>query len=203
VLLKEIHHRVKNNLQVISSMLRLQARNIDDQLTLQVLEESQNRIRSMALIHERLYRSENLAKVDFGVYIRDLAVHLVRSYKAYSGRVDLNVKADGIFLDIDTAIPCGLIVNELICNSMKYAFPNDGKGKIRVEIRSDHDDRSDKEQLTMIVGDDGIGIPSDLDYQNTGSLGLQLVNALVDQLEGSIEMCSNEGTEFKITFAMP
>ncbi len=203
VLLKEIHHRVKNNLQVISSMLRLQARNVGDQLTLQVLEESQNRIRSMALIHERLYRSQDLAKVDFGVYIRDLAIHLVRSYQAHLSHIDLNVDADGIFLDVDTAIPCGLIVNELISNSMKYAFPDTDKGKILVEIHSNHNDGSDKEQLTMVVSDNGVGIPPDLDYRNTGSLGLQLVNALVDQLEGSLELHNNEGTEFKITFAMP
>ncbi|MCP4542217.1 MAG: GAF domain-containing protein [Chloroflexi bacterium] len=197
VLLKEIHHRVKNNLQVISSMLRLQARNVDDQLTLQVLEESQNRIRSMALIHERLYRSQDLAKVDFGVYIRDLAIHLVHSYKTYSGGVDLDVNVEDIFLDIDTAIPCGLIANELICNSMKYAFPSNDRGKINVDVYVN------QEQLTMIISDDGVGIPPDLDYRNTGSLGLQLVNALVDQLEGSIELYNNEGTEFKITFAMP
>ncbi len=203
VLLKEVHHRVKNNLQVISSMLSLQAQSVEDQSTLRVLKESQNRIRSMALIHERLYRSPDLAKVGFGVYVRDLATHLVRSYKSESGRVNLIVDADDISLDIDTAIPCGLIVNELICNSLKYAFPNGSEGEIRVEIHSDRVDLSDHERLTMIVSDDGVGLPKDLDLRNTGSLGLQLVNALTDQLEGSMEFCSNGGTEFKITFAAP
>jgi PAS domain S-box-containing protein len=198
VLLKEIHHRVKNNLQVISSMLNLQAQSIEDQSTLRVLQESQNRIRSMALIHERLYRSEDLARVDFGVYIRDLATHLVRSYRARSGPVNLRVDADGVFLDIDTAISCGLIVNELICNSLKYAFPDDSEGEIRVEIHLDQDD-----QLTMIVSDDGVGLPEGLDFRNTGSLGLQLVNALVGQLEGNVEFRNNRGTECRIVFATP
>ncbi|MEE8392665.1 MAG: histidine kinase dimerization/phosphoacceptor domain -containing protein [Anaerolineae bacterium] len=198
VLLKEIHHRVKNNLQVVSSMLSLQARSVKDESTLKVLQESQNRVRSMALIHERLYRSHDLARVDFGVYIRDLAAQLVRSYRSYSGPVNLTVDADDVFLDIDTAIPCGLITNELISNSLKYAFPNGREGEIRIKIHSDHDD-----QLTMIVSDNGIGLPEGLDFRNTESLGMQLVNALVDQMEGSVELRSNGGTEFKITFAAP
>jgi two-component sensor histidine kinase len=198
VLLKEVHHRVKNNLQVISSMLNLQARNVEDPLTLRVLQESQSRIQSMALVHERLYRSQDLAQIDFGVYIRDLAAHLVRSYGANLEHVDLKVDVDGIFLDIDTAIACGLIVNELICNSLKYAFPDGGVGEVCVEIHSDP-----KNQLTMIVSDNGVGIPKDIDIWNTGSLGLQLVNALTRQLEGSLELCGDGGTEFKLTFATP
>jgi two-component sensor histidine kinase len=198
VLLKEIHHRVKNNLQVVSSLLSLQSQTVDSPAALEVLQESQNRIRSMALIHERLYRSENLAQVDFAVYIRDLATFLVRSYRAHLGPIDLNIEAEGVLLGIDTAIPCGLITNELISNALKHAFPNGNRGEIRVKIGADGD-----RQFTMIVGDNGVGFPPDVDFRNTESLGMQLVNTLVDQLEGTVELRSDGGTEFTIRFAAP
>ena len=213
VLLKEIHHRVKNNLQVISSLLSLQSKGIEDQSSLELFRESRDRIRSMALIHEKLYRSRDLARVDFSEYIRSLAAYLVRSYRASSGPVALKVNADDVLLGIDTAVPCGLIINELISNSLKHAFPPNGdkpagvdpmvngpdikEGEIRVELCSDQD-----HQLTLIVGDNGVGFPEGLDFRETESLGMQLVNTLVGQLDGTVELYCNGGTQFKITFPM-
>ncbi|MGD1993980.1 MAG: histidine kinase dimerization/phosphoacceptor domain -containing protein, partial [Anaerolineae bacterium] len=198
VLLREIHHRVKNNLQVVSSLLSLQSRIVDNPAVLEVLNESQNRIRSMALIHERLYRSEDLAWVDFGVYIRDLATFLIRSYRSHPGPIDLKIEAEGVFLNMDVAIPCGLITNELVSNALKHAFPHGKGGQIHIEIKP-QDDR----QFTMIVGDDGVGFPAHVDFRNTESLGLQLVNTLVQQLDGTVELRCDGGTEFTIRFSNP
>ena len=198
VLLKEIHHRVKNNLQVISSLLSLQSRCIEDQSVLELFQESQNRIRSMALIHEKLYRSQDLVRIDFAEYIRNLATHLVRSYRANLGTVNLKVDANDVSLSVDAAVPCGLIINELVSNSLKHAFIDGREGEIRIELRSDRD-----HQLTLIVGDNGVGFPRDLDFRSTESLGMQLVNTLTNQLDGTVELHSNGGTEFKITFTTP
>ena len=197
VLLKEIHHRVKNNLQVISSLLNLQSRYIEDQSVLELFQESQNRVRSMALIHEKLYRSQDLARINFAEYIRNLATHLVRSYRANSGPVSLKVDANDVSLSIDAAVPCGLIINELVSNSLKYAFKDGREGEIRIELRSDRD-----RQVTLIVADNGVGFPKDLDFRYTESLGMQLVNTLTNQLDGTVELHSNGGTEFKITFTL-
>jgi PAS domain S-box-containing protein len=206
VLLKEIHHRVKNNLQVISSLLSLQSRCIEDQSVLKLFQESQNRVRSMALIHEKLYRSQDLTRINFAEYIRNLATSLLRSYRANSGPVSLKVNANDVSLSIDAAVPCGLIINELVSNSLKYAFPplpsfppdggDERGGEIRIEIRSDRD-----HQVTLIVADNGVGFPKGLDFRHTESLGMQLVNTLTNQLDGTVELHSNGGTEFKITFA--
>ena len=195
LLLKEIHHRVKNNLQVISSLLSLQSQSIESQSALEIFKESQNRIRTMALIHEKLYRSRDLARVDFADYIRNLATYLVRSYRAYSGPVSLKIDADGVSLGIDAAIPCGLIVNELVSNALKHAFPDGRAGEIRIGLYPDGG-----RQLTLVVADDGVGFPEGLDFQNTESLGMQLVNTLANQLDGTVELHDNGGTEFKITF---
>ena len=200
VLLKEIHHRVKNNLQVISSLLSLQSRCIEDQSVLELFQESQNRVRSMALIHEKLYRSHDLARIDFAEYIHNLAAHLVRSYRATSGPVSLKVDANDVSLSVDAAVPCGLIINELVSNSLKHAaFEAQGggrEGEIRIELRSDRD-----HQVTLIVADNGVGFPKDLDFRHTESLGMQLINTLTNQLDGTVELRSNGGTEFRITFA--
>jgi two-component sensor histidine kinase len=199
VLLKEIHHRVKNNLQIVSSLLHLQSQYVKDQPALDVLVESQNRIRSMALIHERLYRSQDLASIDFAVYIRDLTNHLIRSYRARPSPVDLQIDAQDVYLAVDTAIPCGLIINELISNALKHAFPDGKAGEIRIKMELEG-----TRHFTLIVADNGRGFPPDIDFQNTESLGMQLVNTLVNQLDGTIELRShNKGTEFKITFAAP
>jgi PAS domain S-box-containing protein len=193
VLLREIHHRVKNNLQIISSLLNLQSDYIEDKRDLEMIKESQDRVKSMALIHEKLYRSENLAEINSREYITELVQDLVRSYFA-GGGIALVIEVDDFPLEIDAAIPCGLIINELVSNSLKHAFP-DGKGKLTVRLRSV--DRS----AELIVCDDGVGIPEDVDFRNTESLGLRLVTILVeDQIGGEIRLDRSKGTAFYITF---
>lgn len=194
VLLKEIHHRVKNNLQVISSLLNLQCRSITDEQTLAIFQESQHRVESMAYIHEQLYQSKDLSRIDFAEYIRKLAANLFCAYEASTNAITLKIDSENVLLDIQAAIPCGLIVNELVSNSLKYAFSTDKKGEISIEFNSVDDN------FTLIVSDNGKGFPQDLDFRNTESLGLQLVNALTEQLEGNIELDNSIGTEFKITF---
>jgi len=198
VLLKEIHHRVKNNLQIISSLLKLQSSYIKDEQGLTMFKDSQNRIRSMALIHEKLYQSQDLSRIDFAEYIRDLTLTLLRSYKANAQEIKLKTQVNNIWLNVDTAIPCGLIINELISNCLKHAFPSssnkDNEICIKIDSSPDH-------QFTLVVSDNGIGLPPELDFQNTESLGLELVCSLAEQLEGNIELNRNHGTSFKITFA--
>jgi two-component sensor histidine kinase len=198
ILLREIHHRVKNNLQVISSLLYLQSKEIEDKETLEMFLESQHRVRSMALVHERLYRTEDLAKVDGAEYIRDLVGYLHRSYSAAAGLIKSTVKVDDSSLGIDTAIPCGLIINELVSNSLKHAFPDGREGQVLVQLGLDSDG-----VYTLIISDDGVGLPESLDFRNTKSLGLRLVNTLVDQLGGTIELDRSGGTAFMITFTAP
>ena len=194
VLLKEIHHRVKNNLQIISSLLNLQSRYIEDKNALGVFKESQNRIKSMALIHEKLYQSKDLTRIDFTEYIRSLTFHLFHSYSVDQSRVVLSVNSEGVMFDIDTAIPCGLIINEIVSNSLKYAFPGGRKGKISIDIRVEG------KKYVLVISDNGIGFPEDLDFQNTETLGLRLVNILVGQINGVITMYTCGGTSFKIEF---
>jgi PAS domain S-box-containing protein len=195
ILLKEIHHRVKNNLQVISSLLNLQAYNSSDPQLLKILREGQNRIRSMALVHEKLYQSKDLSRIDFAEYIRNLAVHLFHSYQVDPGRVQLKQDIEGIFLDINTGIPCGLIMNELISNSLKHAFPGGRSGNVYLELK-----RQDDRRLCLVVRDDGIGLPEDLDIQKTKTLGMQIVTLLAYQIDGTIELSRKPGTEFRILF---
>jgi PAS domain S-box-containing protein len=195
ILLKEIHHRVKNNLQVISSLLNLQAYNSSDPQLLKILREGQNRIRSMALVHEKLYQSKDLSRIDFAEYIRNLAVHLFHSYQVDPGRVQLKQDIEGIFLDINTGIPCGLIMNELISNSLKHAFPGGRSGNVYLELK-----RQDDRRLCLVVRDDGIGLPEGLDIQKTKTLGMQIVTLLAYQLDGTIELSRKQGTEFRILF---
>ena len=196
VLLKEIHHRVKNNLQIISSLLNLQAPNLQDPVALAQFQDSQNRIRTMALIHERLYRSDDLARIDFDPYLQDLTRQLLQGYQDQGKGVRLKVKAENVQFDIDTAIPCGLIVNELVSNALKHAFPDERKGEISVELG--RYDGNGHYRLT--VCDDGVGMPPEMDWRNTPSLGLQLVNSLVYQLDGSLEMNGESGTKYFIQF---
>jgi two-component sensor histidine kinase len=198
VLLKEIHHRVKNNLQVISSLLNLQSGLIQDPRITEAFKDSQNRVRSMALIHERLYQSENLAVIDFSDYVRNLAEHLLLSYGVGAENVTLDVEADTVFLDIDTAAPCGLMLNELVSNALKHAFPDNRKGQIQVGLCADQDGH-----LAITVDDDGVGFPKGVDAQSSNSLGLQLVHTLVRQLDGHLEMHSGNGTTFSVTFPIP
>jgi two-component sensor histidine kinase len=196
VLLKEIHHRVKNNLQVISSLLDLQANHIHDERTIEMFRDSQNRVSSMGLIHERLYQAEDLARIDFADYIRDLANNLFYSYSVDAAYVTLATHVDDVVLDVDRGIPCGLIINELVSNSLKYAFPNGQKGEIHIDLH--HRD----EQFLLVVRDDGVGIPDGIDLQHTPSLGLKLVNTLVRQLKGKIALERKNGTKFTIEFSV-
>jgi two-component sensor histidine kinase len=193
VLLKEIHHRVKNNLQIISSLLNLQGQQIEDPQIVGALRDSQNRVRSMALIHEQLYGAHDLARIDFGAYIHQLASHLFRSYRADS-KVALDLKVEEINLRIDEAIPCGLILNELVSNALKHAFPDGRAGRIQVALGVDGG------QVALAVSDDGVGLPEGFDHRTSTSLGLQLVNSLVSQLDGEVMLEPGHGTGFNVTF---
>ncbi|HUH66243.1 MAG TPA: PAS domain S-box protein [Syntrophales bacterium] len=196
ILLKEIHHRVKNNLQVIMSLLRHQAEYAQDQRIHDIFLESQSRIKAMSFIHEKLYQSDNLAKVDLRDYISSLAKSLFSTYKVNAAQIKLAVDADGISLGVDTAIPCGLIINELVSNSLKHAFPDNRTGKIDITVRP-----VGPGELELVVGDDGVGVPMDLDIINAKSLGLHLVTLLAkNQLRGHIEMVRYRGTSFRIRF---
>jgi PAS domain S-box-containing protein len=169
VLLKEIHHRVKNNLQVIVSLLNLQSKHVKDKHDLEIFKDSQNRIKSMAFIHDKLYQSKDLASIDFAEYIENLASHLFTTYSVSSSAIKLVADVKDVPLDINSAIPCGLIINELISNSLKYAFPDGQGGKILIKLYASKDDT-----FTLIISDKGIGLPEDLDFRNTESLGLQV-----------------------------
>jgi two-component sensor histidine kinase len=194
VLLKEIHHRVKNNLQVISSILNLQSSFVKDKKTLEILEESRNRIRSMAIIHENLYQTTNFSSIDFSSYLENLCSNLISSYHLYSGAVQLHTELEKVELVLDQAIPCGLLVNELITNSLKYAFPEGRSGEISVQLFEKNN------RINLRIGDDGIGMPEDYDILNSDTLGLQLVSTLVEQLDGEIHVDNSKGIKYLITF---
>jgi len=196
VLLKEIHHRVKNNLQIISSLLYLQSKGVKDEKTLEVFRDSQSCVKSMALIHEKIYASGDLAKIDFGEYIRDLTDNLFSSYGINADKVALKIDVKDVSFGVNLAVPCGLIINELISNSLKHAFPEGKTGEIVVSLRV-----AKEKEVELIVSDNGIGIPEDLDYKNTDSLGTQLVVNLVEkQLKGTIELDRKGGTTLTIKF---
>jgi PAS domain S-box-containing protein len=195
-LLREIHHRVKNNLQVTSSLLRLQAAAIGDDRSREMFEETESRIRSMALVHEKLYQSTNLSRIDFADYIRSLGALLFSSSAINPSNVTLDVTGGEIYLSIDTAVPCGLIVNELLSNSLKHAFPGDRIGTIRVRLEEQAEG-----WIRASVRDDGIGLPADFDPTRTSTLGLQLVHGLVQQIDGRITIeGTGEGAGFVIEF---
>ncbi|MEH1864252.1 MAG: PAS domain S-box protein [Nostoc sp.] len=200
VLLKEIHHRVKNNLGIVSSLLQMQCRRTKDPVVTDVLRDSQNRIASIALVHEKLYRSEDLADIDFAQYIPDLTTHLFDSYNVNSSQIHLNIQVDEASLDIETAIPCGLIINELVSNALKYAFVgNTFVGNIRGEIEVKFYQESES-IFTLIIRDNGLGLPENFDSKKSKTLGITLVQGLVKQLRGKLEIKSHQGTQFKITF---
>jgi PAS domain S-box-containing protein len=193
LLLKEVHHRVKNNLQIISSLLNLQLNVITNKETREMVRESQNRVRSMALIHEKLYQSGNLAQIGLEEYLRSLTRDLFRSYGA-SG-VNLRMEVEEIRLDVDTAIPCGLMVNELVSNALKYAFPDGKEGEILVKCTQVSRDR-----VALTVADNGAGLPEDVERKAGESLGFQLIHLLVKQLRGTLDIVRGGGTTFQITF---
>lgn len=192
LLLKEIHHRVKNNLQIVSTLLDLQAEHITDPRAHAMFMESRSRVRSMALIHERLYRAADLAHVDVAEYTRQLALDLYHGYRVSTDEIELDVSVSTPPLPIDIAIPCGLLLNELIANSLKHAF--EGGGRISVTLRNE------EATNVLIVCDTGRGFPADFDIRSTSSFGLQLVNTLVDQLDGEISTNHGPGAEITVRF---
>lgn len=194
VLLKEIHHRVKNNLQVISSILNLQSSFVKDKHTLEILDESRNRIRSMAMIHENLYRTTNFSSIDFKAYMENLSQNLISSYHVQLSRVNLKTEMDQVELVLDQAIPCGLLVNELITNSLKYAFIGRDEGEVYIGLKEVDG------KVELRIEDNGVGLPGDYDIMKSDTLGLQLVSTLTEQLDGQISVVSREGTKYLITF---
>jgi PAS domain S-box-containing protein len=197
VLLGEIHHRVKNNLQIVHSLLDLQSNNISDQVVLSMLRESQNRIRSMALIHQTLYQSKDFARVDFRAFLDSLAPTLISSYGVRADRVSLILNATEVQLPINAAIPCGLVVNELISNALKHAFPGDAHGEISVDLSS-----GSPTTVVLAVSDNGVGISEEFDMAQTATLGLQLVTMLADQLGGKLEVQRRNPTRFTLCFPL-
>ena len=195
-LLREVHHRVKNNMQVMSGLLDLQAKSNGNPELINMLHASQDRIRSMALVHERLYASNNFARIDLAGYARALSQDLFQSYSIDSGKIDLIIQADDGQVDINKAIPCGLILNELISNALKHAFPGDGPGEIKIIIHE-----TENVEIEIAVCDNGLGLPDDIDIHQPRSVGLYLVNGLVkNQLDGQINVTRDAGTEIRIKF---
>jgi len=197
ILLREIHHRVKNNLQIIASLLNLQSRYITDPKVLESIKDSQSRVRAMALAHERIYRSHNLSDINLKDYLNYLTKQILQFYNVNQYPIGISVTMDAIMADIDTVIPVGLILNELVSNSLKHAFPDGRKGTISIEGFPE-----DANTFRFVYHDDGVGMPAGFDWKNTESLGLRLVNSLVDQLDGTLESCDGEGTTFIITIQL-
>ncbi|TRZ74148.1 MAG: sensor histidine kinase [Deltaproteobacteria bacterium] len=193
LLLKEIHHRVKNNLQIIASLLRLNTKYSGDERVEEIFRESQDRIRAMAAVHSMLYKSESFSEINFGEYIRETARQLFRSYNTNPETISLLINAEDVMLSIDSAIPCGLIINELISNALKHAFPDGRSGEIRIAMKMDEND------VRIIFENNGVDFPEGIDFRNTETLGLQLVTMLVAQLDGSVEMVGSGGTRYVIT----
>jgi two-component system, sensor histidine kinase and response regulator len=196
ILLGEIHHRVKNNLQVITSLLDLQSTSIEDPLVLNMMRDSQNRIRSMAHIHQTLCESEDLAHVNFVDVLDALVPDVAASYGVDASRIAFDIVAEQVLMPINVAIPCGLVVTELITNALKHAFPGQRRGKIRIDLSSIDED------VTLIVSDDGVGIPADLQPEQLQSLGLQLVTLLSEQLGGSLHITHAQPTSFTLRFQL-
>jgi two-component sensor histidine kinase len=195
-LLSEIHHRVKNNLQIISSLLALQCERVTDQPVRLALMDSQSRIRSMALIHEQLYKSRDLSRIDFSEYIGNLSRALLKAHFTEAATVTIHACVDRIFLPVGMALPCSLIINELLTNCLKHAFAGDECGEVRIEFHCDNEG-----VYRMAVSDNGRGLPADFDWRNTSSLGLKLVMNLAEiQLGGSLDVHTQNGTCFRIEF---
>ncbi len=204
ILLQEIHHRIKNNMQVISSLLNLQARRFKDKKAQEMFKESQNRIRSMALIHEKLYQSPDLSRINIGHYIQSLISHLFQTYNFDQEKIQINIDIEDTLVDINTAISCGLIINELVSNSLKHAFPKSHlqetkeNPELRIQFRT-----SDDGEYKLIVGDNGVGVPEGFSISQTSSLGLRLVQSLVRQMNGTVRIQRKKGTTFFLTFLPP
>ncbi len=198
IMIKEIHHRVKNNLQIISSLLTLQAEYIKDESARGYFNDSQNRVKSMAIIHEKLYQTRDFTKIDVKDYVSNLTLSLFKAYNINTNLIEVDVDISNISLDVDTAIPCGLIINELVSNALKYAFSDGRKGKVTIKLLPIEEDK-----LQLTVSDNGLGLPNDLETKEVQSLGLTLVHILAKQLNGSVEVISKNGTTFVVTFLKP
>jgi two-component sensor histidine kinase len=196
VLLQEVHHRVKNNLQVISSLINLQMVRLQDGDARRALEECRTRIETIALIHEKLYQAHDYARIPFSEYVTSLARNILRASGAAGRSISLEVESDDVLLSVDRAIPCALMLNEIITNSLKHAFPNGRQGRIRVRLRKSDD------RVQLAVEDDGVGMPAGFDPCKSRSLGMQLVTTLNEQLEGRMEILRGAGTKFQIEFAL-
>ena len=200
VLLKEIHHRVKNNWQLMASMVSLQSINVTDTATREVVDQIQNRIKLFALIHQNLHQSKDLARIDFREYVESIVPNIHYTYRdVHQPPIDMEIVVEGIYLDFETTLSCGLIVNELVSNSFKHAFPSSGEGgEIRIGLRSNADN-----QFTLTVRDNGIGLPENVDFKRTESFGFQLVNDFTLKLDGTIDLDTTQGTGFRIQFRAP
>jgi PAS domain S-box-containing protein len=194
-LLQEVHHRVKNNLQVVSSLLHLQAAQLTDPAARAASRSSQNRVRAMALVHEAVYRSGDLGRIDLARHLDGLCAHLARAHRADPDRVRVGVSAEGVELELDRAVPCSLLVNELVSNAFQHAFPDGRRGTVTVAAGPEPDGR-----VALTVADDGIGLPPGLDFRQAKTLGLQLVATLTEQLGGTVGLDRSAGTAFRITF---
>ena len=200
LLLREVHHRVKNNMQVISSLLSLQTDQIRNSQYADIFNDTKNRIKTMSLVHEKLYMSEDLTSIDFNDFIRDLSGGLFSVYEASARRISLTIAAEDVFLKVDTAIPCSLVINELLSNSLKHAFPGGRKGEINVYLGKTM--AEDKTIYDLVVSDNGVGIPDGIDIRKTKSLGLPLISTLVErQLQGTLDLDRTKGTKFHIRFS--
>jgi two-component sensor histidine kinase len=196
VLLKEVHHRVKNNLNVIISLLSLQSKSFNDPKVIEVFENSKNRIYSIALVHEQLYQSKTFSKINFSNYIRQLVSGLFYSCSDSTAPIQLTFEVDEIYLNIETAVPCGMIINELVTNAIKYAFPDHRSGEIKITLKADK-----LQKIYLTIQDNGIGFPPEFDWQNSPSLGLTLVRLLIKQLDGSVKLQPNTiGVSFYLQF---
>jgi two-component sensor histidine kinase len=195
ILLREIHHRVKNNMQILTSLLRLQSRRANSEELRTVLQESESRIRSMGLLHEKLYQSENVSSIDMAGYLRTLTNELLRVNTPAGKKREIRINVREILLGMDTALPCGLIVTELVSNALKYAFGEKAEGIIYVSISKETNG-----EFSLIVWDNGVGIPDDFDISRSQSLGMKLVTMLVDQLSGKVSFSGHQGTRWEIKF---
>ncbi|KJU85758.1 Signal transduction histidine kinase, subgroup 2 [Candidatus Magnetobacterium bavaricum] len=199
MLIGEVHHRVKNNLTIVSSLLKLQAYSIKDEESLNIFKEAENRIKSIAYVHEMLYRSEDLASVDFNGYIHKLVNAIYDTYKANLSNITFNLDIKKVSLGIDMAVPFGLLINELLTNAVKYAFPDERQGEIFIRLQEDTDGN-----IELIVRDNGVGIPQEIDIRNTRTMGFQLIAGIAEiQLGGKIELNTAETTEMKVQFKVP
>jgi two-component sensor histidine kinase len=195
VLVREVHHRVKNNLQVMSSLLRLQTRYTRDEAARQILNDSQSRMQAMAVVHELLFESEDLGTVDRGEYLSRIARHLYESQGVSPERVALHIQAQHVSCTIETAVPLGLIVNELVSNCLEHAFPGERQGEITIAT-----EKIGENEWEVIVSDNGVGLPKDLDPARSGTFGLYLVHALAGQLRGSVELTGTDGLKVRVRF---